>query len=102
MPKNVICLWYDGTAEEAANFYAKTFPDSRVTAIHRAPGDYPDGQLGDVLTVEFTVVVAVSVVCREPVVKNESLPLRTLARAKRQRLVVASAVTVRSALSKSV
>jgi len=56
MPKNVICLWYDGTAEEAANFYAKTFPDSRVTAIHRAPGDYPDGQLGDVLTVEFTVL----------------------------------------------
>ena len=53
--KNTICLWYDGTAVEAANFYAKTFPDSSVGAIHRAPGDYPDGKQGDVLTVEFTV-----------------------------------------------
>ena len=44
MPKNVICLWYDGTAEEAANFYAQTFPDSAVQAVHRAPGDYPDGK----------------------------------------------------------
>ena len=41
MAKNVICLWYDGTAEEAARFYAQTFPDSAVTAVHRAPGDYP-------------------------------------------------------------
>ncbi len=49
------CIWYDGTAEDAANFYAATFPDSRVDAIHHAPGDYPHGQLGDVLTVEFTV-----------------------------------------------
>ncbi|MBK9586729.1 MAG: VOC family protein [Alphaproteobacteria bacterium] len=56
MPKNTICLWYEGTAEEAANFYAKTFPDSRVTAVHLAPGDYPDGNQGDVLTVEFTVL----------------------------------------------
>ncbi len=54
--KNTICLWYDGTAEEAANFYARTFPDSAVTAVHRAPGDYPDGKQGDVLTVEFTVM----------------------------------------------
>ena len=54
--KNTICLWYDGTAVDAANFYAKTFPDSSVGAVHRAPGDYPDGKLGDVLTVEFTVV----------------------------------------------
>ena len=54
--KNTICLWYEGTAEEAANFYAATFPDSRVTAVHRAPGDYPDGRQGDVLTVEFTVL----------------------------------------------
>ena len=53
--KNTICLWYDGTAVDAANFYAKTFPDSSVGAVHRAPGDYPDGRLGDVLTVEFTV-----------------------------------------------
>ena len=54
-PKNTICLWYDHDAEEAANFYAKTFPDSQVTAVHRAPGDYPSGKEGDVLTVEFTV-----------------------------------------------
>ena len=56
MTKNVICLWYDGAAEEAARFYARTFPDSKVTAIHHAPGDYPDGKQGQVLTVEFTVV----------------------------------------------
>ena len=54
--KNTICLWYDGAAEEAANFYAKTFPDSCVNAVHRAPGDYPAGKQGDVLTVEFTVM----------------------------------------------
>ena len=56
MAKNVICLWYDGTAEEAARFYAQTFPDSAVTAVHRAPGDYPDGKERQVLTVEFTVL----------------------------------------------
>ena len=56
MVKNVICLWYNGTAEEAARFYAQTFPNSAVTAVHRAPGDYPGGQQGQVLTVEFTVV----------------------------------------------
>ena len=55
IPKNTICLWYDGTALDAAKFYAATFPDSAVTAIHRAPGDYPSGKQGDVLTVEFTV-----------------------------------------------
>lgn len=54
--KNTICLWYDGTAEEAARFYAATFPDSAVGAIHRAPGDYPSGKEGDVLMVEFTVM----------------------------------------------
>jgi len=54
-PKNTICLWFDREAEEAARFYAATFPDSRVTAIHRAPADYPSGREGDVLTVEFTV-----------------------------------------------
>ena len=51
-----VCLWFDGQAEEAANFYAKTFPDSHVDAVHRAPGDYPDGKQGDVLTIEFTVL----------------------------------------------
>jgi predicted 3-demethylubiquinone-9 3-methyltransferase (glyoxalase superfamily) len=54
-PRNTICLWYDGDALAAANFYAETFPDSAVGAIHRAPGDYPAGKQGDVLTVEFTV-----------------------------------------------
>ena len=54
--KNTICLWFDGTALEAATFYAATFPDSAVTAVHRAPGDFPSGSRGDVLTVEFTVL----------------------------------------------
>jgi 2-polyprenyl-6-hydroxyphenyl methylase/3-demethylubiquinone-9 3-methyltransferase len=54
--KNTICLWYDGDAEEAARFYAKTFPDSSVGAVHRAPADFPSGKKGDVLTVEFTVM----------------------------------------------
>lgn len=55
MAKNTICLWFDKDAEEAARFYAKTFPDSAVGAVTRAPGDYPDGKQGDVLIVEFTV-----------------------------------------------
>ena len=50
------CLWYDGTAEEAANLYASIFPDSSVDAVNRSPGDYPDGKAGDVITVEFTVM----------------------------------------------
>ncbi|ETK17367.1 3-demethylubiquinone-9 3-methyltransferase [Pseudomonas sp. FH4] len=54
--KNTICLWFDGAALEAANFYARTFPDSTVEAVHKAPGDYPAGKQGDVLTVEFTVM----------------------------------------------
>jgi 2-polyprenyl-6-hydroxyphenyl methylase/3-demethylubiquinone-9 3-methyltransferase len=53
--KNTICLWFDGDALDAATFYAATFPDSAVTAVHHAPGDYPAGKQGDVLTVEFTV-----------------------------------------------
>ena len=55
-PKNIICLWFDKDAEAAARFYAATFPDSEVTAVHRAPGYYPSGKAGDVLTVEFTVM----------------------------------------------
>ena len=54
--KNTLCLWFDGSAVDAATFYAKTFPGSAVGAIHRAPGDYPDGKQGDVLVVDFTVV----------------------------------------------
>jgi len=54
--KNTICLWYNNDAEEAAKFYAATFPDSAVNAVHRAPGDFPSGKQGDVLTVEFTVL----------------------------------------------
>jgi predicted 3-demethylubiquinone-9 3-methyltransferase (glyoxalase superfamily) len=50
------CLWFDGTAEQAANFYASLLPDSHVDSIHRAPGDYPSGKAGDVLTVEFTLM----------------------------------------------
>jgi len=54
--KNTICLWYDRDAEEAARFYDSVFPDSSVGAVHRAPGDFPSGKKGDVLTVEFTVM----------------------------------------------
>lgn len=55
MNKNTICLWYNKDAEAAANFYAKTFPNSSVGAVHRAPSDFPGGKKDDVLTVEFTV-----------------------------------------------
>lgn len=54
--KNTVCLWYDNDAEGAAQFYAATFPDSSVDAVHHAPGDYPSGKKGDVLTVRFTVL----------------------------------------------
>jgi 2-polyprenyl-6-hydroxyphenyl methylase/3-demethylubiquinone-9 3-methyltransferase len=56
MATNTICLWYDKDALDAATFYAATFPDSLVGAVHRAPGDYPAGQEGNVLMVEFTVM----------------------------------------------
>ena len=55
-PKNTICLWYDRDALAAATFYAATFPSSQVTAVHKAPGDFPGGKKGDALTVEFTVL----------------------------------------------
>ena len=54
--KNTICLWYEKDAEAAANFYAETFPDTHVAAVHTAPGDFPGGQEGQVLTVQFTVI----------------------------------------------
>ena len=55
-PKNRICLWFDKDAEDAARFYAATFPDSAVTAVVRSPSDFPSGKAGDVLTVDFTVL----------------------------------------------
>jgi predicted 3-demethylubiquinone-9 3-methyltransferase (glyoxalase superfamily) len=55
-PKNTVCIWYDDAALDAARFYAATFPDSRVGAVLHAPGDYPSGRQGQVLTVEFTVL----------------------------------------------
>jgi predicted 3-demethylubiquinone-9 3-methyltransferase (glyoxalase superfamily) len=54
--KNTICLWFDGAALDAAQFYAATLPDSAVGAVFRAPSDYPTGKAGDVLTVQFTVI----------------------------------------------
>lgn len=54
--KNTVCLWYNKDGEAAARFYAETFPDSSVTAVHRAPSDYPSGKKGDVLVVHFTVL----------------------------------------------
>ena len=56
MNKNTICLWYQSDADKAAEFYAKTFPDSKVTAVHKAPSDFPGGKQGQILTVEFTVI----------------------------------------------
>ena len=55
VPKNTICIWYEKDAEAAARFYAEVFPDTTVKSVNRAPGDYPSGKAGDVLTVEFTV-----------------------------------------------
>jgi predicted 3-demethylubiquinone-9 3-methyltransferase (glyoxalase superfamily) len=55
MSKITPCLWFDGNAEEAANFYASLLPDSRVDAVVRAPSDYPSGSAGNVLVVEFTL-----------------------------------------------
>jgi len=54
--RNTICLWFDRDALDAAQFYAKTFPDTTVDGVHHAPGDFPDGKKGDVLTVNFTVM----------------------------------------------
>ena len=56
IPANTICLWFDKDAEAAARFYAETFPNSKVTAVHPAPGDFPGGKEGQILTVEFTVL----------------------------------------------
>lgn len=55
IPKNTICLWFEKDAEDAANFYAATFPDSKLNNVFYAPSDFPGGKKGDALTVEFTV-----------------------------------------------
>jgi predicted 3-demethylubiquinone-9 3-methyltransferase (glyoxalase superfamily) len=55
MAKNTICLWFETDAEAAARFYVETFPDSKLHAVHRAPGDYPGGKQDNVITVDFTV-----------------------------------------------
>ncbi|QEU07755.1 VOC family protein [Paracoccus yeei] len=54
--KNTICLWFDREAEQAARFYAETFPNSAVDEVIHAPADFPSGRAGDVLTVRFTVL----------------------------------------------
>src|SRR3954463_12339246 len=54
-PKNTVCLWFDKDAQDAARFYAATFPNSEVKGVHKAPSDYPSGKAGDVITVDFTV-----------------------------------------------
>ena len=56
MAKNTICLWYERDAEAAARFYAKTFPNSSVGAVQRAPADNPSGKEGDALVVAFNVM----------------------------------------------
>jgi predicted 3-demethylubiquinone-9 3-methyltransferase (glyoxalase superfamily) len=56
LPKNIVCLWYEKDALAAARFYAKTFPNSKVTGVHKAPSDFPSGKKGQVLTVDFTVM----------------------------------------------
>jgi predicted 3-demethylubiquinone-9 3-methyltransferase (glyoxalase superfamily) len=56
IPKNTICLWFDKDAEAAARFYVEVFPNSKITGVHKAPGDFPSGKAGEVLTVEFTVL----------------------------------------------
>ncbi|HND37149.1 MAG TPA: VOC family protein, partial [Nitrosomonas sp.] len=53
---NTICLWYNGNAQDAAQFYADTFPNSFIGAVYRAPGDFPSGKEGDILTIEFTLM----------------------------------------------
>src|SRR4051812_3140581 len=55
-PKNTICLWFNKDAQDAARFYAATFPNSELVAVHKAPGDFPGGKEGQILMVEFTVL----------------------------------------------
>ena len=56
IPKVQPCLWFDKNAEEAAQFYSDTFPETRIDKVWRAPGDYPSGKEGDLLVVEMTIL----------------------------------------------
>lgn len=56
MPKNRVCLWFDGQIGEAARFYCKTFPDTRIDSQSAAPSDNPSNKEGDPLTVEMTIM----------------------------------------------
>ena len=104
--KNTLCLWYNGSAEEAAKFYANTFPDSAVNAAHRAPADYPSGKRGDVLTVEFTVLGIPCIGLNggpvdkkdaiDKAVGNEALNQNTLRKAVREVHASVKAVEIRS------
>ena len=82
MAKNVICLWYNDGAEEAAKFYAKTFPPSSVGAVHYAPGDYPAGKQGDALTVDFTVLGIPASALMAVRMPNTAKPSRSRSRRK--------------------
>ncbi len=75
--KNTICLWYDKDAETAARFYAEVFPDSSVSAVHRAPSDFPSGKAGEVLTVDFTSVVSPASVSMADRRSNTMKPFRS-------------------------
>ena len=109
-PKNTICLWFDKDAHEAARFYAATFPDSEVTAVHQVPADYPGGKKGDVLTVEFTVlgIPCLGLNGGQAFRPSEAFPSRSRRRIRKRRTVTgtrssgmaarkASAVGVRTA-----
>ena len=76
--KNTICIWFDKDAEAAARFYEATFPDTRVTAVHRAPSDYPSGKKDDVLTVGFTVAEAKAAGCDLATAKSAGYDIMSL------------------------
>src|SRR5579871_6795640 len=88
-PKNTICLWFDKGAHEAARFYAATFPDSKVIAVHKAPGDFPGGKKGDELTVEFTVLAFLVLVLTADPHSNTPRPFHSRLRQRlRKRRIV--------------
>ena len=98
--KNTICLWYDGTALDAATFYAKTFPDSAVGEVHRAPGDFPSGKEGDVLTVEGVGLLRPPPPCMPARALEEVARLKQcLHRSHRSPLALPNAGPVRAAVA---